>query len=757
MEGTLDGTTVGVLFHNETTLSFEAMDGAFAVPVRLDEGINTFVACTEDEAACSDTLRWTLGFTVRPEVFAYATVDGQTVTLHGEVLANPDEAALSFVWRPDASNPQDVMLDGATGMRTSVTFDEEAPPGEYYFDLLVTASDGDVVQARTFVTVRPDGSIEPFDIETDHAAWVDRAVLYEVAPWYFGRYWPGESFQMITEKIPEIAELGVTTLWLQPVTDTFGGGQAYDVTDYFGVWETLGTEGELHTLVETAHAHGLKVLFDFVANHSSIYHPYAQDAIAHGEASHYYDFYQREDDGAPYSNNYTTIQVGEMTFIVYFWEDLVTFNYDNPEVDRFIIEASRYWIETFDIDGYRFDAVWGPQARDPEFTKAWRLALKRIKPEILMLAEAKAPRSDAFPAGFPDIFESFDVAYDWQALAWCISYWAWAEECLYSAYESGTMNSLFNTGNPSRRAENLRNALTNNGEGFPPGAKILRFLENNDVPRFLEHHPLDITRMAAALLFSLDGIPMLYYGQESGITFQWPVIHPSRTIRSYDEEGLWLYYQYLIQLRATYPSLYSDNVEEVVVSEERAGQIFAYHRWTDDEHLIGVVNLGPQDVRPVLTLPVDALDVEATATYYLTDLLTGDYVEITGEGLGSVRVEMPGYAAALYVVADSIVQVNVPTAVTRTDEVPEQVVLEQNYPNPFNPVTTIVFDLTEAAPVRLQVFDILGREVATLVDGRRLPGRHEVVFDGSMLPSGVYIYRLEAGEQLILRRMLLVK
>lgn len=150
-------------------------------------------------------------------------------------------------------------LAGTAGLQTSVTLPEDAPAGEYYFDLIGTTTDGDEVRARTFVTVGSEG-LRPFDIETDHAAWIGRAVIYEIAPWYFARYWPRQRFRMITEKIPEIASLGVTAVWLQPITATHGGGQAYDVTDYFAdyfvVWSDLGTEEDLHDLVETAHAHG---------------------------------------------------------------------------------------------------------------------------------------------------------------------------------------------------------------------------------------------------------------------------------------------------------------------------------------------------------------------------------------------------------------------------------------------------------------------------------------------------------------------
>jgi hypothetical protein len=84
-----------------------------------------------------------------------------------------------------------------------------------------------------------------------------------------------------------------------------------------------------------------------------------------------------------------------------------------------------------------------------------------------------------------------------------------------------------------------------------------------------------------------------------------------------------------------------------------------------------------------------------------------------------------------------------PTAVSQVKEIPGRCRLEQNYPNPFNPTTGIRFQIPGVSEVRLSVYDLLGREVAVLVNGRMGAGAHEVTFDGSALPSGVYFYRLQ--------------
>ncbi|MFW6348725.1 MAG: S8 family serine peptidase, partial [Cyclonatronaceae bacterium] len=88
---------------------------------------------------------------------------------------------------------------------------------------------------------------------------------------------------------------------------------------------------------------------------------------------------------------------------------------------------------------------------------------------------------------------------------------------------------------------------------------------------------------------------------------------------------------------------------------------------------------------------------------------------------------------------------------------PATVALHQNYPNPFNPATTLAYALPEAAEIRLEVFNIAGQRVALLEEGHQPAGRHQLRFDASALSSGVYLYRLQAGEQVLTRRMTLIK
>jgi hypothetical protein len=101
-----------------------------------------------------------------------------------------------------------------------------------------------------------------------------------------------------------------------------------------------------------------------------------------------------------------------------------------------------------------------------------------------------------------------------------------------------------------------------------------------------------------------------------------------------------------------------------------------------------------------------------------------------------------------------------PTAVEdrkKDETIPSTYELEQNYPNPFNPSTTIAFALPKPSEVTLKIFDASGRDIATLVVGKLPAGKHEVVLDASPFSSGVYFYRLQAGEFSQTRRLTLVK
>ncbi len=124
---------------------------------------------------------------------------------------------------------------------------------------------------------------------------------------------------------------------------------------------------------------------------------------------------------------------------------------------------------------------------------------------------------------------------------------------------------------------------------------------------------------------------------------------------------------------------------------------------------------------------------------------------------GSRRYTDSTYAGTIYIDNLRLSYPEEPTGVRQIEGTPGNFKLLQNYPNPFNPTTTIVFNVQGSGFVSLKVYDVLGREVATLVKGRESAGEHTVIFDASKLSSGVYFYRLNAGTYTATRKMLMIK
>jgi spore coat protein A, manganese oxidase len=125
----------------------------------------------------------------------------------------------------------------------------------------------------------------------------------------------------------------------------------------------------------------------------------------------------------------------------------------------------------------------------------------------------------------------------------------------------------------------------------------------------------------------------------------------------------------------------------------------------------------------------------------------------TGKALGAKLT----YQTDAILIADVARGALVPTSVAQSGIVPTDFVLEQNYPNPFNPATRITYGLPRDGRVSLEVFDVLGRRVAVLVDEEKTAGYHDAMFDASRLTSGVYMYRIAAGDFVQVRKMMLVR
>ena len=499
--------------------------------------------------------------------------------------ARADNPAVAKV-QADPNQEQEDFRREINGTRIEVELPEGQVDGEYYFFLRVIDEAEREDTSTTYVVVE-NGQPRIPDYDHENPAWVEEAIVYGVIPRLFGA--PGA--KAIQEKLGDLADLGINAMWLAPINETNDYG--YSVIDYFELRDNFGSKEEFREMIQAAHERGIRVLMDFVPNHTSNQHPYFKDTVAKGQDSPYWDFYDRDENG-----NYT----------YYFdWTHLPNLNYDNPEVRRMMIEAFSYWVREFDVDGFRVDACWGVQQRRPDFWPQWRRELKRIKPDLLLLAEASARDPYNFDNGF-------DAAYDWTEN---LGNWAWAQFWGEQAekVESGTLIRL------------LKSALTNEPEGYHPDALIFRFLNNNDTgTRFITTHGEAMTRVATALLLTLPGIPCIYTADEAG---QWFRPYFDVTPVSFRERyrGLRDYHKKLIALRKEIPSLHSRLWQ--LLELEPANQVLGYVRFMEgnDEPVLVLLNFSEEPAAVKLTLPAE---FSSLGTGTLTDWLNEEDISFSG-------------------------------------------------------------------------------------------------------------------------------
>lgn len=519
-------------------------ENRFSAEVPLRSGMNDIQALCklkDIEVARSNPQRWLNRIDDKPRAWTRVRVAGETIWMDagrsqpGEGIAAPIN---QYEWRARAGNSAPLTLtsdspslDTAAATTQSIQIRSPTKDGEYYVTLRVTDALGRTDESTAVFQVI-DGKPEEVDLARHQPAWIQGAVLYGVSPFVFRK----RSYEEIRARLREISRLGATVIWLSPITGAPSDDFGYAVTDHFHSRIEFGTQKQLRALIDAAHAFGLRVIMDFVPNHFSVEHRYYLDAERHRTASPYFTWFERDDAGEPTH---------------YFdWEHLKNLEYDHPEVQRYMIEAFAHWVREFGVDGFRVDVSWGVRDRAPEFWPRWREELKRIDPDLLLIAEASARDGYYFSQGF-------DAAYDWTEQ---LGQWAW--------------HDVFLGERALPKLDQLRTALKSSSVDLRDPGIVLRFLNNNDTgARFITRHGLNQTRVAAAMLLTLPGLPLIYNGDEVGAEFE---PYQEQPIAWGDRHKLTPYYARLIQLRRSLPALSSPGWE--LLSTNRDDAVLAYIR-----------------------------------------------------------------------------------------------------------------------------------------------------------------------------------
>jgi len=430
---------------------------------------------------------------------------------------------LKINWRADIQNPGGIFT--VKGKR--LFFESRNPKGSYFFYCLFSGKNIRTKQRTVLINHYKKTEAVDFDASP---AWADRAIIYEV---YLRRFGPTRNFNALRKALPQLKNLGVNTLWLMPIYE--GPTQhGYAPTNLFAVNKDYGSLAAYRQLIQAAHAKGFKVIFDFVANHLSDQHRFVIAAKENPLSPLRRWFYWRADGSWGYHND---------------WDALVNLNYDLPMVRHYILDAAGFWLSQ-GVDGFRCDAAW---AVPHSFWKDFRREIKKINSQCLLIDEV-LPRQVAFHQ------QEFDMSYD-----------------------TDFYGNLLDVMQGRKPISALPCGLEKTASNYPATAKSLRYMENQDLTRFLKIFGEKETRLAAVILFTIPGTPLIYYGQENGVRQQRPYYNFTTRSKWFD------FYRSLIKFRTKNTALTKGNFKTVRVDDRR--KLWIYDRQWAGSLVRVVINL----------------------------------------------------------------------------------------------------------------------------------------------------------------------
>lgn len=332
-----------------------------------------------------------------------------------------------------------------------------------------------------FVTVPTLTAAAPTHVQ--HPQWSRNAVIYEVNT---RQYTPEGTFKAFAENLPRLKNLGVDILWFMPIhpiseVNRKGTlGSYYAVADYKGVNPEFGTLDDFKDVVKKAHDMGMKVIIDWVPNHTG-----CDNVWLNGHE----DRYAHNDKGQKYGP--------------YDWTDTYKLNYDNPDTRAAMIDAMSYWLKEADIDGFRCDVA----AEVPvSFWNEARPALQAIEPELFMLAEASSPALHDY---------GFDMGYNWP-MKDLFSRIA-ATHGQYTFVKDGESKPhKF----PEAHAVDIPIMVADQNKEYPRDAYLMNMVTNHDLNSWEGTEMERLGNFAdafAVLSYTLPGMPLIYTGQEVGM------------------------------------------------------------------------------------------------------------------------------------------------------------------------------------------------------------------------------------------------
>ena len=553
----------------------------------------------------------------------------------------------------------------------------------------------------------------------------DNLIIYEL---FIRDFVSTHSYKTLVDTVSYFKNLGVNAIELMPVNEfDMNDSWGYNPDFMLAVDKYYGTKNDLKAFIDKCHQNGIAVIFDAVLNHQTGNSPLARlwwDAANNQPASN-----------SPYFN-----VVAPHPYGVY--NDL---NHESTATKYFVDRVVKYWLSEFKFDGYRFDLSKGFTQTASDAGTVNNLDQSRINNLKRIADVVWSTDSTAYV-----ILEHF-CNNDEETILANYNMMLWDKLSDNYASAASGVNADFTWGSYKARGFTKPNAVA--------------FMESHDEERMMYTvlqngassgsyniktlaTAIDRVSLASAFFIPIPGPKMLWQFGELGydVSLQY-------NGKAGDKPLHWDYYadatrlklfktiKYLNMLKTSIPAFRSTNYTTDLTGTLKKITI------TDasmNVHIIGNFGLTAQNI---------TTSFPNTGTWY--DFFSHTSVNVTSASMSYAL--QPGEFHVL-----TSVQLPSPDLMTGIDgttenKLPVSYALEQNYPNPFNPSTVISYQLPKSSFVTLKVYNVLGKEVATLVSESKDAGAYKVMFNASSLPSGIYFYKLEAGTYTQTRKLMLLK
>ncbi len=359
-------------------------------------------------------------------------------------------------------------------------------------------------------------------------SWWQRGIVYQIYPRSFQDS-NGDGvgdLRGILSHLHYLAALGVDAIWLSPIYPSPMRDFGYDVSDYTGVHPMFGSLADLDRLIDETHRRGMRIILDFIPNHTSDEHPWFVDSRA-SRSSPKRDWYIWRDpapDGGPPNNWLSHFggsgwQLDHHTGQYYYHAFLATqpdLNWRNPRVRAVMHSILRFWLDR-GIDGFRVDVLWllikDDEFRDNPPNPAWKPGDHPLHRQV-MLYTADRPEVHDVVAGLRRIVDEYEdrvlIGEIYLPVERLVAYYGANLQGAHLPFNFQLLESTWNARGLARLIDEYERAL-------PPGGWPNWVLGNHDRPRIATRIGVDQARVAAVLLLTLRGTPTLYYGDEIGM------------------------------------------------------------------------------------------------------------------------------------------------------------------------------------------------------------------------------------------------